>query len=99
MAKKCEKCGAPIEGFFSYISRIMGVKKSKSNPNLCSKCAPGEGEAKHEETKAEEPKPEATQPEAPTPAQPTPPVEEKKETPPQVEFKPEGPIEEKKEEM
>lgn len=38
MSKKCEKCGAPITGFLSKISRLFGVTQSKNNPNLCNKC-------------------------------------------------------------
>lgn len=38
MSKKCEKCGAPITGFWSKISKVFGVEQSKNNPNLCNKC-------------------------------------------------------------
>ncbi|OGF31444.1 hypothetical protein A2300_02810 [Candidatus Falkowbacteria bacterium RIFOXYB2_FULL_35_7] len=38
MEKKCEKCGAPIGGFLSGFSKILGVKRSEKNPNICNKC-------------------------------------------------------------
>ncbi|PIR94361.1 hypothetical protein COT97_01490 [Candidatus Falkowbacteria bacterium CG10_big_fil_rev_8_21_14_0_10_39_11] len=53
MAKKCEKCGAPIEGFLSKISGFMGVKKSETDPNKCTKCVTGDTHEHLEETKVE----------------------------------------------
>lgn len=44
MSKKCEKCGAPIEGFLAKLSGLMGVKKSETDPNKCNKCASNEVE-------------------------------------------------------
>ena len=38
MAKKCESCGAPLDGFFARISSLAGVKPSEKNPNYCNKC-------------------------------------------------------------
>ncbi|HCC23687.1 TPA: hypothetical protein DF272_05960 [Candidatus Falkowbacteria bacterium] len=38
MTKKCDQCGAPIEGFLAKISALLGVKKSEANPNQCNKC-------------------------------------------------------------
>lgn len=40
---KCEKCGAPLTGVMSYLSRVLGVKPSGENPNICNKCI-GRGE-------------------------------------------------------
>jgi len=40
MAKKCAKCGVPLEGFlYTWIaSKIFGVKASEKNPGICNKC-------------------------------------------------------------
>jgi len=36
--KKCEKCGVPLEGLFSKLASVFGVKPSTTNPGLCNKC-------------------------------------------------------------
>lgn len=54
MSKKCEKCGAPIEGFWAKISKIFGVKKSEKNPNLCNKCDTEEEQTSPEQKPAAE---------------------------------------------
>jgi len=38
MSKKCKSCGAPLEGFFSKIARLAGVRPSAKNPEYCNKC-------------------------------------------------------------
>jgi len=38
MGKRCRKCNVPLEGFGLWIASIFGVKRSKSEANLCSKC-------------------------------------------------------------
>jgi len=38
MAIKCQRCGAPLTGPMSYLNRILGVKASDQNPNICNKC-------------------------------------------------------------
>jgi hypothetical protein len=40
MAKKCKKCGVPLEGFgYTWIaSKLFGVKPSDKDPELCNKC-------------------------------------------------------------
>ena len=38
-AKKCTKCGVPLEGFFYKIaSKLFGVKPSVKDPGICNKC-------------------------------------------------------------
>lgn len=38
--KKCKKCGAPLEGFlYNTIGKLMGIKPSASDPEVCNKCA------------------------------------------------------------
>ena len=38
--KKCKKCGAPLEGFlYNTIGKLMGIKPSESDPEICNKCA------------------------------------------------------------
>ena len=37
--KKCKKCGAPLEGFlYKTIGKLMGLKPSDNDPELCNKC-------------------------------------------------------------
>ena len=40
MAKKCKKCGVPLEGFmYQWIaSKLFGVRPSKKDPSVCNKC-------------------------------------------------------------
>lgn len=39
MAKKCKKCGVPLEGFgFKAAKFFFGVKQSEKAPDLCNKC-------------------------------------------------------------
>lgn len=40
MAKKCEKCKVPLEGFlYRWIAaKLFGVRPSVKNPGLCNKC-------------------------------------------------------------
>ena len=40
MAKKCKKCGVPLEGFMYKLiaAKIFGVKPSEKEPNVCNKC-------------------------------------------------------------
>jgi hypothetical protein len=39
MAKKCKKCGVPLEGFgFKIASKLFGVQPSKKKKGLCNKC-------------------------------------------------------------
>lgn len=39
MAKKCKKCGVPLEGFgFKVAKFFLGVKPSEKTPELCNKC-------------------------------------------------------------
>ncbi|HRZ14916.1 MAG TPA: hypothetical protein P5110_05325 [Candidatus Omnitrophota bacterium] len=40
MAKKCSKCGVPLEGFgYTWIaSKLFGVSPSQKDPQLCNKC-------------------------------------------------------------
>lgn len=40
MAKKCEKCGVPLEGFlYKIIARpLFGIEPSKKKKGLCNKC-------------------------------------------------------------
>ncbi|MCX6740125.1 MAG: hypothetical protein NTZ49_02770 [Candidatus Parcubacteria bacterium] len=36
---KCKKCGAPLEGFlYNTIGKLMGIKPSAKDPELCNKC-------------------------------------------------------------
>jgi hypothetical protein len=37
--KKCQKCGVPLDGFFSKIANLIGVKQSEKDPSCCNKCA------------------------------------------------------------
>lgn len=40
--KKCQKCGAPLEGFlYNTIGKLIGLKPSSKNPDLCNKCDAG----------------------------------------------------------
>jgi len=89
--KKCKKCGAPLEGFlFNTIGKIMGIKPSEQDPEVCNKCA----EAKPaEEASAEAP--------AETPAEPQAAVEPEAPAEPEVAAEPqaaEAPAEEEKKE-
>jgi hypothetical protein len=37
--KKCKKCGAPLEGFlYKTIGKLMGIKPSVKDPEVCNKC-------------------------------------------------------------
>lgn len=37
--QKCKRCGAPLEGFlYKTIGKLMGIKPSESDPELCNKC-------------------------------------------------------------
>ena len=36
---KCKQCGVPLDGPLSIIGKIMGVKRSDIDPELCNKCA------------------------------------------------------------
>ena len=37
--KKCQKCGAPLEGFlYNTIGKLLGIKPSEKNPEICNKC-------------------------------------------------------------
>jgi len=39
MAKKCKKCGVPLEGFgYKISSKLFGIKPSEKKPGLCNKC-------------------------------------------------------------
>lgn len=38
MGKRCRKCNVPLEGFGLWIASIFGVRRSKKEANLCSKC-------------------------------------------------------------
>lgn len=40
MAKKCEKCGVPLQGImYKLIAKpIFRIKHSEKNPKLCNKC-------------------------------------------------------------
>ena len=39
MAKKCKKCGVPLEGFGLKVAKFLfGVKPSAKNPELCNRC-------------------------------------------------------------
>ncbi len=49
---KCIKCGAPLSGFLSYISRILGVRPSAENPNICNKCISRQTPAERENLSA-----------------------------------------------
>lgn len=63
--KKCQKCGAPLEGFlYNTIGKLLGLKPSEKNPDICNKC--------EAETSSETPTPV-------TPSQPRAPIMEKKE--------------------
>ena len=49
--KKCKKCGAPLEGFlYKTIGKLMGIKPSEQDPEICNKCAA----EKSEEAKPEQ---------------------------------------------
>lgn len=74
--KKCKKCGAPLEGFlYKTIGKLMGIKPSASDPEICNKCV----EEKKEEKVEEVVKAEDKTPVIATPATPETPAEEKKE--------------------
>jgi hypothetical protein len=37
--KKCENCGAPLEGFlFNTVGKLFGIKQSETNEKICNKC-------------------------------------------------------------
>ena len=39
MVEKCNKCGAPLEGFFAKtLGRLLGVKLSEKKEGYCNKC-------------------------------------------------------------
>ncbi|MCX6746064.1 MAG: hypothetical protein NTX00_03550 [Candidatus Parcubacteria bacterium] len=43
--KKCKKCGAPLEGFlYKTIGRLMRIKPSEKDQEMCNKCEAGTGE-------------------------------------------------------
>jgi hypothetical protein len=70
--KKCKKCGAPLEGFlYNTIGKLMGIKPSEQDPEICNKCEEG---AKTEAQPGI--KPEPSQPAAQEPVMP---AEEKKD--------------------
>jgi len=49
--KKCQKCGAPLEGFlYNTIGKLLGIKPSAKDPEMCNKCET-EPEEKVEEKK------------------------------------------------
>jgi len=38
---KCKRCGVPLTGFLSRISgALFRIRPSKSDPEICNKCAP-----------------------------------------------------------
>lgn len=43
MAKKCKKCGVPLEGLLYNLiaSKIFGVKPSEKDSEICNKCVDG----------------------------------------------------------
>ena len=86
--KKCKKCGAPLEGFlYKTIGKLMGIKPSEQDPEICNKCAEvAEKEtAPAEEAAAPEtPAPEAPAEEVTTPAEEAPSEEEEKKEEPTV---------------
>lgn len=73
--KKCKKCGAPLEGFlYNTIGKLMGIKPSANDPEICNKCSEETASEAVSEPKVEAPaasqaEPEA-EPEAEIPAQP-----------------------------
>jgi len=84
--KKCKKCGAPLEGFlYNTIGKLMGIKPSASDPEICNKCVEEKKASSAEATEAKEekaeetPKAEEKTPAVEAPATPEPPAEEKKE--------------------
>jgi len=38
-ANSCRMCGAALGGPLSYVSLVLGVRRSQRNPNLCNRCA------------------------------------------------------------
>ena len=40
MAKKCKRCGVPLEGFLyrNIALKMFGVKPSEKDPDICNKC-------------------------------------------------------------
>jgi hypothetical protein len=37
--KKCNECGAPLEGFlFNTIGKLFGIKENENAPGYCNKC-------------------------------------------------------------
>lgn len=38
-AGNCRMCGAALGGPLSYVSLVLGVRRSQRNPNLCNRCA------------------------------------------------------------
>lgn len=47
MAKKCRKCGVPLEGFgFKIASFLFGVKPSATDQGQCNKCGDKEAPGK-----------------------------------------------------
>ena len=43
--QKCQKCGAPLEGFFfKTIGKLVGLKKSEKQEGICNKCEDKEPE-------------------------------------------------------
>jgi len=66
--KKCKNCGAPLEGFlYKTIGKLMGIKPSEKDPELCNKCEAMPAEKQSSEVPAEPvAEPEASaEPEAP----------------------------------
>jgi hypothetical protein len=58
--KKCKKCGAPLEGFlYKTIGKLMGIKPSAQDPEVCNKCEETTTEAKVEEKPQEATSPAA----------------------------------------
>ena len=89
--KKCKKCGAPLEGFlYNTIGKLMGVKPSEDNPEICNKCAEEQGkEPAGEEAAAPEVEETSVAPEV----EAAPAAPESEETPaaPEVEAAPAAP--------
>ncbi|HDQ22478.1 MAG TPA: hypothetical protein ENN28_00710 [Candidatus Uhrbacteria bacterium] len=52
--KKCKNCGAPLEGFlYKTIGKLMGIKPSEKDPELCNKCEAMPAEKQSSEVPAE----------------------------------------------
>lgn len=79
--KKCKKCGAPLEGFlFKTIGRLMGIKPSEQDQEICNKCSAETAGPKQEVQPIVEAKPEPVKAVSEEKVEAkTAPVEEKKE--------------------